>query len=185
MGVTFSEVERDTLGNIAVAGSIEIDSTHNVIDAWGVVHTGFGSFEVIRIRGEENDRPDFYVGGQLVSTDFRQGFNYEWISPTHFIVVSISSLGGEQNPNFSVAGNIEIITKAATQPPAEIPGNLGPTTGTDVSQNLTWSSSPDVFAYWLQVDLALFTRDPTLPVDLQGIHATSYVVTGLAPGTSL
>ena len=44
MGVTFSEVERDTLGNIAVAVSIEIDSTHNVVDAWGVVHTGFGSF---------------------------------------------------------------------------------------------------------------------------------------------
>ena len=185
MGVTFSEVERDTLGNIAVVGSIEIDSTHNVVDAWGVVHVGLGSFDVIRVRGEERDRTESYVGGQLVSTTFRQGYNYEWVSPTNFVVVSISSLGGEQNPNFTVAGNIEVLSRGATQPPAEVPGNLGPAGGTNVSQtpNLTWASAPDVFAYWLQVsDDPSFTKqgNSTLLVDLQGIRVTNYVVNGLA-----
>jgi len=125
----------------------------------------------------------------LVNTVFRQGFNYEWWSPTHLFVVSISSLGNEQNPDFTVAGNIEVLFKAAIQQPAEVPGDLSPADGTNVSQtpDLTWSSAPDVFGYWLQVsDDPSFTKhgSSTLLVDEQGIQTTNYVVNGLAPGTA-
>lgn len=90
---------------------------------------------------------------------------------------------------YSASYTTSVPSGGTTEPPANAPGNLSPADGASVSQppELSWASSPDADAYWLQVgDNSSFTKqgNSTLLVDQQGIQATNYVVFGLTAGTT-
>lgn len=113
MNTSWIDLERDTL-SFDTSAIISIDSTLNVVDAWGTLSLPWGSFPVLRLRSDDLYITNTYISGVLFGSDTTRSVSYEWVSPDHFVVLSIESAEGETDPNFTQAAYIQLVTAITT-----------------------------------------------------------------------
>lgn len=113
MNSSWIDLERDTL-SFGSSSLISIDSTINVVDAWGNLSLPWGSVEVLRLRSDDVYISNTYISGVLATSDTTRSISYEWVSPEYFVVLSVESTEGETNPNFTEASYIQVVTAITT-----------------------------------------------------------------------
>lgn len=100
---TWLTTERDTTGFFPLAANISIDTTRNVIDAWGTVRLPLGDFSCLRIRQNVKVINQTIFNGAVFSSNTATYIQYNWVAKNIFLVASIQSQNGETNPNFTNA----------------------------------------------------------------------------------
>ena len=177
MNSSWLDLERDTL-SFGTTSLISIDSTLNVVDAWGTLTLPWGSMQVLRLRSDDLYISNTYVSGVLAVSDTTRSISYEWVSPEHFVVLSIESAEDETNPNFTEATWISVVT-AITTDVAESDAGDGSTPLTAVYPNpFNDQLSIDIDVAHRAVDLAVFDvlgrRVRTLPAGTNGAQQITW-----------
>jgi hypothetical protein len=100
---TWRQTKRDTSGLFPTAANISIDTTINLVDAWGTVRLPLGDFQCLRIRQNVKIINQTILNGMVFSTNTGTYIQYNWIAKNAFLVASAQSQNGETNPNFTNA----------------------------------------------------------------------------------
>lgn len=88
-------------------GSYIITSTEsmNTVDAWGTVTLSQGSYQCLRVREDYNSTTQTVFNGQVLFSQTTEYISYYWISKNAYFLVTVESLDGETNPNFTTAAS--------------------------------------------------------------------------------
>ncbi len=95
--------ERDTTGFFPLAGNISIDTTRNIVDAWGTVRLPLGDFSCLRIRQNVKVINQTILNGAVFSTSTTTYIQYNWVAKGVFLVARAQSQNGATNLNFTNA----------------------------------------------------------------------------------
>jgi hypothetical protein len=104
-GDSWTSTEVDSFGDPQTFGQISTTTTANTVDAWGTVLLPIGNFDCLRIRGDNTEISQTFIGGQETSRDTTNTIEYIWISKNNFVVVLAESQEGDTNPNFTDASS--------------------------------------------------------------------------------
>ena len=108
------DLERDTLDLGGGNFFLSIDSTTNVADGWGTAQTAIGAVDVVRLRADSYEISQTFSGGTRIASDTTRQIEYQWISPQHFVVVSINGMEDDTNPNFTMAADVSVVSAITT-----------------------------------------------------------------------
>lgn len=127
---TWVTTERDTTGFFPVFANISIDTTRNIIDAWGTVRLPLGDFSCLRIRQNVKVISQTILNGAVFSSNTDTYIQYNWIAKGVFLVASAQSQDGATNPNFtdaqgfSLLDSLKGVTTRVDTEPVVVPSNF-------------------------------------------------------------
>ena len=98
----------DTLFAGQGALSLSRDRIETIVDGWGKVKLPSGEYDALRLRDNYFSIWETWFGGQLMAADTTVSIGYNWVSKNILILASIGSVDGEEDPNFTMAGEVFI-----------------------------------------------------------------------------
>lgn len=104
----------DTFGDPASFAFINKTVSVRTFDAWGTIRLPLGDLSCLRLRENDTDYSQTYIGGMLVGNDSSKSINYLWITKEHGAVASASSQENETNPNFTNAASFSLLQSTRT-----------------------------------------------------------------------
>jgi hypothetical protein len=104
----------DTFGDPATFAFITKTVSARTFDAWGTIRLQLGDLSCLRLRENDTEYSQTYIGGMLVSNDSSKSINYLWIAKEHGVVASVSSQENETNPNFTNASSFSLLQSTGT-----------------------------------------------------------------------
>lgn len=113
---TWMSTERDTTGLYPATANISIDTTINVVDAWGTVRLPMGDFQCLRLRQDVKVINQTIFNGSIISTGIDTYIQYNWLAKGISLVARIQSQNGETNPNFTNAQGFGRLDSMSTSP---------------------------------------------------------------------
>lgn len=114
MGTTWMEGQADTTYFTETDFSVFIDSSFTEVESWGTITLPSGSFQALRIRNSDISISEIYVSNALITSDTTRTFSYDWVTKTDFVVMSVSSMDDESDPNFTTASQIQYLATITT-----------------------------------------------------------------------
>ncbi|RMG63232.1 MAG: T9SS C-terminal target domain-containing protein [Calditrichaeota bacterium] len=88
---------------------VTVAQSQVVVDAWGTVQLPAGTFPALRVREDRTTTQTLYFNGFPINTDQWSNISYQWVSDQgRGLLVTISSLNNETNPNFTRAEDIQM-----------------------------------------------------------------------------
>lgn len=115
-GTEWTSVSADTSGLLPAFGFITVDTTVNVVDAWGTVRLPAGDFQTLRIRSDTKEMQQTIAAGQVIFSETTTRIGYSWVSADEFLVAEVESEDGETDPNFTTAISFLRVASGGTTP---------------------------------------------------------------------
>lgn len=96
-----------TLGALSVT---LVDSSYNIIDAWGTLKTSFGEFPCLRIRQDHSQIAYTLLGALPIEINI----NYFWVTNEKGILMTMTGYHDEMNPNYTQAKSVNVMAAFLT-----------------------------------------------------------------------
>lgn len=111
---TWTVASSDTFGDLATFAIIDRNISVRTVEASGTIRLPLGDLACLRVRSNETNYSQTYLGGMLFSNDSSKSIDYLWLTKEHGIVANIASQEGETNPNFTNASSVALLQSTST-----------------------------------------------------------------------
>ncbi len=139
---TWTSTRIDTSPGFPAFATISIDTSINTVDAWGTVQLPAGTFDCLRVRGEDTEIRQTINNGVVTSIDTTTGIEYVWVTQDHFLIAEANSQDNDTDLNFTDASSFQRLASITTAieeqaENTEIPSNF------ELFQNLPNPFNPE------------------------------------------
>lgn len=153
LNTSWRETERDTTGFFPLFATISIDTTINVVDAWGTVRFPLGDFQCLRLRQNVKVINQTILNGSVFSTTTDTYIQYNWLAKNAFLVASAQSQDNETNPNFTDAQGFSLLDSLKSGPATKVDDTATLPVSFELLQNYPNPFNPEtVIAYQTRFD---------------------------------